>query len=394
MKDKTGTITLSAVWLFFCLYFMQAFDFPNALTVVVGAVLCLIMFIQQKRIRVDAGICLLTIALASYYVIVNGTQGLKYTILYIPLVMYVLANYTACSLKETENKISKLLMLIAAMVIGYTIYGILNSYMYYAGYVVPGTRRWQDFWTGEIVPGTQHTIYFLPMMALFFPAIAYLKERKWKSVFVVVMTAFFCYTSLVTRSRMPLLIFVIAFAVQMVLYAFLEKEKTKKLLSDKRIWICAGILIIFIVTAFFMVKDTAVVAAFINNLGKDGGILNNVRFTAQKQALMQLFLYPMGGRQMEMVLGSYCHNTWLDMANAAGLIPFFAFTLYTILTLYQLIRFVRKQSFSAETKLIAVGIYVVFLLYFSVEPALDASVHYLTPWIFMNGLLQGMNAID
>ena len=91
---------------------------------------------------------------------------------------------------------------------------------------------------------------------------------------------------------------------------------------------------------------------------------------------------------MEMVLGNYCHNTWLDMANAAGLIPFFAFTGYTIYTLYQLILFIRKKSIETDFKIIAVGIYVAFFLFYTVEPAMDASIHYLTPWVFLNTVIQ------
>ena len=389
MKDKTQTITIGIVWLFFCCYFLQAFDFPNVLAVVTGAALCLIMVIQQRKLRLDVGICLLGIALASYYVIVNGLQGLKYTILYIPLVIYVLANYTACSVKADADCNRKIMGLLLALVAGFTIYGILNSYMYYAGYVVPGTRRWQDFWSREIVPGTQHTVYFLPMMAMFFPAIALLKERKWKSVLVIFITVFFCYTSLVTRSRMPLLIFVLVVLVQAIVYAIFEWETVKNILLDKRTWIFASALFVLAIMGFFLVKDTAVMSAFINNLGKDGGILNNVRFVAQRQALFQIFDHPLGGRQMELVLGNYCHNTWLDMANAGGVIPFSAFTVYTVLTIYKLACFVRKRTVSTEIKLMAVGIYTVFFLYFSVEPALDASIHYLTPWIFLNGLIQG-----
>ena len=49
------------------------------------------MVVYQKVFRVDVGICLLTITLVSYYVIVNGVQGIKYSILYIPLIIYILA---------------------------------------------------------------------------------------------------------------------------------------------------------------------------------------------------------------------------------------------------------------------------------------------------------------
>ena len=391
MKDKTQTIILVGVWLFFLCYFLQAFDLPNVLTVALGGIFGLLMVMQQKKVRVDLGICLLTITLASYYLIINGVEGLSYMILYLPLIIYVVAHYAVCSVQKDEQYDSKIMWLLMSLIIGFTIYGILNSYMYYAGYVVPGTRRWQDFWSHEIVPGTQHTAYFLPMMAMFFPAIVYFGKRIWKSVVVVLLTVFFCYTSLATRSRMPLLIFAIAMMVQAVLYAFLEWEKVKCILCDKKTWIAGVVLLVSMLVGFVFVKDTPVMSAFINNLGKDGGILNNVRFVAQRQALSQLFDYPMGGRQMEMSLGNYCHNTWLDMANAAGLIPFFAFTAYTLFGAYELVRLVKTQTVTTELKLVAVGLFAVFFLYYSVEPALDASIHYLTPWIFLNGMLYGVN---
>lgn len=392
MRNIKSNYIFKITWLFFLVYFLNFLNISNTLVLLIGASLFLVMIIYQKMLRIDIGICLLTITLMSYYLIVNGIQGIKYSILYIPLIVYVLANYMIYSMKQDKNFNRMVLQVILALIVGFTIYGLLNSYMYYAGYVVPGTRRWQDFWSHEIVPGTQHTVYFLPMMAMFLPAIVFIKERKWKSIIVAVITVFFCYTSLVTKSRMPLLIFVIVFFVQGILYAITEWQVTKKVLVDKRTWILAICLMMLVVIGFVAVKDTAVMSNFLNNMGKDGGILNNVRFVAQRQAISQLFDYPMGGRQMDMILGNYCHNTWLDMANAAGLIPFFAFTAYTVYTLYELLCIVKKEWISTEIKMITVGIYSSFFLYFCVEPALDASIHYLTPWIFLNGVVHAINS--
>lgn len=392
MRNIKNDYMFGTVWLYFCVYFLNFLNISNTVVLLIGAGLCLMMVVYQKVLRVDIGICLLAITLVSYYVIVNGVQGIKYSILYIPLVIYVLVNYMACSLKKDKDYNQMILCVMLALIVGFTLYGILNSHMYYAGYVVPGTRRWQDFWSHEIVPGTQHTVYFLPMMAMFVPAIVFVKERKWKSVLAAVITIFFCYTSLATRSRMPLLIFMITVFVQGVLYGIIEWKLTKKVLLDKRTWMLIVGLVVVAIIGFIVVKDTAVVSAFISNMGKDGGILNNVRFVAQRQALSQLFDYPMGGRQMDMILGNYCHNTWLDMANAAGLIPFFAFTLYTLYTMYELLCIVKKEWISTEVKLITVGMYLSFFLYFCVEPALDASIHYLTPWIFLNGMVHAINS--
>lgn len=391
MKENTRTLTFGLVLVFLCCYFMRLFAFPNVLTVGVGAGLCLILLIQQKKLRIDLGICMLTLSMVSYYVIVNGVRGLFFMILYIPLVLYVLAEYTVCGIKEDKAFEKKLMLLIFAFVAGFAVYGILNSYMWYAGYVVPGTRRWQDFWTGEIVPGTQHTAYYLPVLAMFLPAVLYFKERKLVNAVLILLTAFFGYSSLATRSRMSVVIFALVFCLQALLFVLFEREKVKKVLSSKKIWALGVVLLIALIAGVFIVKDSPVVVAFIENMGKGGGILNNVRFSAQKMALEQLFVYPMGGRQME--LGrEFCHNTWLDMANAGGLIPFVSFALYTVYSIYELIRLLCKKNVTPEIKIMLAGLYTAFFLYLSVEPALDASIHLVTPWIFVNGLVHGMAA--
>ena len=260
-------------------------------------------------------------------------------------------------------------------------------------YVVPGTSRWQDFWTREIVPGTQHTAYYLPVLAVFVPAVVYFKEHQAKSILLVLLTAFFGYSSLATRSRMSVVIFAITACLQVLMFVCFERKKVQKMLNSKTTWAAALILLAAIAAGAYFVKDTSVVTAFIENLGKGGGILNNVRFSAQRSALSQLFDYPMGGRQME--LGrEFCHNTWLDMANAAGVIPFFAFALYTLYSLISLFRFLLKKNISPEVKMMMAGLYTAFFLYLSVEPALDASIHLVTPWIFVSAMIHGTNARD
>lgn len=388
MKDKTQTITFWAVCIYLFCYFVRIFNFPNELTVILGGILCLIMVIQQKCIRINIGICLLTITMISYYVIINGKQGLFFSISYIPLVIYILTDYMTCCVNGNRNSYEKIMLLIFVFVLGFTLHGLLNSYMYYAGYVVPGTRRWQDFWSGEIVAGTQHAAYYLPVLALLFPSIIYFKKSKWVSIAIFLCSVFFCYTALITKSRMQLVIFVIVFLAQMVMYILLEREKVQKNLLNKKIWFIGIILLIALVAGAFLLKDSDIIVAFIANMGKGGGIFNNVRFQAQRLALEQLFVYPMGGGMMELGI-SHAHNVWLDIANAAGLIPFFAFTAYTIYSLYEMVCFLIKKEISSEMKIVMVGLYGAFFLYFTVETALEASVHLMTPWLFVNALVHG-----
>ena len=145
MKEKTQNIAFYGVILFICCYFMRIMNLPNLLTVVCGAALSLLLLVQQKKLRIDVGICLLTLALAAHYVIANGARGILYAILYIPPMMYVLGSYSVCAAKNSREFEKKLLWLIFAMIAGYTILGILNSYMYYAGYGVEESTEYAKY---------------------------------------------------------------------------------------------------------------------------------------------------------------------------------------------------------------------------------------------------------
>ena len=388
MKTKAEPIVFGLILVYLTCYFARLFRFPDLLMLVLGAVFCLILLLKQKKIRIDAGLCLLAITMFSYCIFKFGIRAIVIMMPYIPVVIYVLANYLAAEIKHRENAETKLLYIIYSLVFGYAVYGILNSCMYFAGTGPEGVRYWVDFWTRDMTPGTQLTIYYLPVFAIAFPAIIYFYRRKWINAVIAVLIVFFIYASLATRTRTTLLVLGLVFCGQVLLYAILEKEKVMKGITPKKAGIFFGCVLAAIAVLVFVLKDNEIVQAFIANLGKDGGILNNVRFQAQSEVLKHLFDYPMGGNSTEMVI-QMAHNVWLDMANSTGLIPFFAFTAYTFWTLYELIRFLFKKGIGAEIKLVIAGIYVAFFLYYTVEPALDASIHFMTPWMLVNGLVHG-----
>lgn len=388
MKTKAESMIFGLIIVYLTCYFMQLFKFPNFLMLVLGAFFCLVLLLKQKKLRIDLGVCLLAITMFSYCIVVFGIRAIVIMMPYIPLVSYVLGNYISCDIKNQEESEIRLIYVIYSLVLGHAVHGILNAYMYFAGTGWEGTRYWLDIWTRQMTPGTQLTMYFIPVFALLFPAIIFFFRRKWANVVVILGTLFFIYVSLATRTRTTVLVLALVFCGQVVLYGFLERKKVLKSVTPKK----AGIFLVCIaaVTAIltFVLKDVDMIQNFILNLSKGGGIVNNVRFEAQAQALRQLFDYPMGGYQME--LGrKLAHNAWLDIANAAGLIPFFAFAAYTVLTFWELVCFIRRKEIDTEVKLMIAGLYVAFFLYYTVEPALNASVHFIAPWVLLNGLVHG-----
>lgn len=388
MKINTESMVYKFIWVFLTCYFAYLFKFPMIVTLGVGAIFCLYFLIKQKIIRIDAGLCFVSIAMLGFSAAKFGARGLFVMMPYVPVVIYVLATYLGAKNRLNKESELNLIYIIYCLIFGHAIYGILNAYMFFAGTGIEGTRYWVDFWTREMTPGTKMTPYFLVSFAVVFPSVMYFLKRKIANTMVILLTVFFIYVSLVTRTRTTILVLGLVLCAQALLFVVLEWKKIKEVVTPKRILIFGGTALLGLVALILLLKDHPIIVTFINNLGKDGGILNNYRFVAQKQALEQLFDYPFGGYQMQMQL-KMAHNVWLDLANAAGLIPFFALVGYTLWTAYELFRFVKDTTFSAGLKLMLFGIYVAYVLYYMVEPALEASIHFMSPWMLVNGLIHG-----
>lgn len=388
IKKEKESILYALILVYLTCYFIQLFGFPDLLMLVLGAIFCLILLLKQKKLRVDLGVCLIAITMFSYCIVVFGIRAIVIMMPYIPVLMYVLSHYLSKEIKVHDKSGIELSKVIYCLVFGHAVHGVLNSYLYFAGYRWEGTRYWMDVWQREIIPGTQLTLYYIPVFAVLFPALIYFTKKKGRNIMVILLSLFFVYASLATRTRTTLLVLALVFFIQGVIFVLLEKEKVMKNVTPKKLGLFFGGIIVLIAVLVFALKDLEIIRIFINNLSKGGGILNNIRFVVQRQALSQIFDYPWGGSQMVLDL-KLTHNVWLDLANEAGIIPFFAFAGYTLWTLYELIRFVMKKEIATEVKLMMVGIYVAFFLYYTVESAIRATVHFMTPWMLVNGLVHG-----
>lgn len=389
-QKNVQTIFWSAVMVFLCCYFMMLFDFPNRITILLGSLICLMLLIRQRAFRLDLNTVLLTVTIASYYIILYGTRAFTMSLPYVGILMYVLGNYLSAEVEKRQDSEKFYRWFLMMLIAGHAIHGVLNSALFLDGQLFEDDIRvWKDIWMPLTIPGTQQIVYFLPVLAMVFPSITYFKKKKIVSSLMIVLAFFFIYISMASQTRTSVLILPLVFAAQMFLFMTLEWEKVKKILIHRNTKIIGGILLIVLIGAVVVLKDHPLVSSFLGIMGRDGGIFNNIRFKLQRSALQQLFLYPMGGDQMDFMGYPYAHNAWLDMANMAGWIPFFAFTAYTFHVIWELICWLRKKEVSTERKLILAGIFGAFFLYYTVERAFDGSLHFMTPWFFINGMVHG-----
>lgn len=391
MQSKSEKILFGGIVVFLACYFTKIFDFHNLLSVAIGAVVCAILLFKQKKFRLDIATGLLVVTVAIYFINdMDVVRTFTSHSFYEVIVMYVLAHYLVYEVmgyEKSENKIKWIIFIIA---IGITIHGILNSYTFLNGQWKDGNIRvWQDFWSEEYVNGTMQVIYYLPALALTFPAIVYFKKQKICNIFIAVSSIFFIYISVISQSRMPVVIFPMVLLLQVILFALLEKESIEKFFTKKRLVILASVVLIGMIAIIAIMLSTSIGKTFISILGRDGGILNNVRFKIQHRALEQLFVYPMGGNYMDHLGYDHTHNLWLDIADIGGIIPFVTFAGYTVITAFELVKLILKKSVLTEIKVLFIGLYSAYFLFFTIEPGLNWHVYFVTPWIFLHGLIHG-----
>lgn len=389
MESKKGKLTFAVVWIFLLCYFMMLFDFPNKLTILFGSIICLCLWKKQGKFRLDIGICLLTLTMASYHIIVYGTRAFTMSLPYVPLVIFVLGHYLACEVYCYKNREKAFIWLIMTIVVGYSIHGALNSYMYLSGEIADTGRHWLDFWLQVHLPGTWQCVYFLPALAYCFLAVIYWKRAKISNSIILVVSILFIYVSIASQSRMAIVIFVLTVFCQIVLYIILEYEKVKKIVKNRVTWVILFSAFFIMYVMLYFIKDHEIIKQFAASWGRSGGIFNNVRFKIQKSALQQIPLYPMGGNRMHLYGYAHAHNAWLSMADMAGWIPFGTFTIYTVITLIESICWTFKKEITTERKIMTVGLLITFFLFYMVERVFEGALHFLTPYIFINGLIHG-----
>ena len=374
--------------LFIFLIFINFRDIPNRYALLGAAGLYLLYVILYKKIRLDVNTILAAITLSVY----AGLRGFRTSDIIMYAALPLAFGFFGKSLMVTDREGSWRtcfeLLPVTVFLIGYSGHGVLNGISYFVkGTLGPGIRYWADFWTGEIIPGTHHGNYLLPMMAIVVPSVIYLKKYKVNCSTFLLCNLFFLYYALRSLARTPIMVFGILAVWELSLFIYINRSNPKLMGYVKKTLLAGVIAAVIAVCLILLNWDTISRLRFVENLSKDGGILNNVRFVAQRSVLVNLFKYPKGGMPIEGL--KMAHNVWLDMALDTGILTFGMFTLNTVIYLVQLIRLLRSSA-PEVLKYVMSGIYFAFILYYSVEPALNANIQFLVPWIFNNGLIAGV----
>lgn len=285
-----------------------------------------------------------------------------------------------------ENVEKQLSIVIWILVLGMLLHGALNAWAgWREGIFDSGKRVWSDYWTKKDLPATQHVFFFIPVVSVVF-VVFFMKW--WKSIVILFFVAGSLWFNIVTKSRTIVGSLGCAVIWGVILCIYLNRRNKKALKG-----MAAGgtaLLIILIVAILIYVKKNMPIQEskmYYFLFERGGGIFHNVRFQAQLGVIRQMGIFWAGGRRMELNL-YYAHNVWLDMYNAGGIVPFLLFSGYTILSLIDVIKIIVNEKASAKIKMLISSLWLGFVAYYMIEPALDANVLWVAYWCFLGGVIR------
>lgn len=389
MEQKKEKILFEAGMAFLAVMSIWFWAVGGKIVLAAFALLCAVQVIISKKFLWDIESILLLAGMFIYSIISREPVEWIIKLTLLPFLFYYYGKSAIIMQEKSERELrSKTAVIVLSL--GLLIGSILNAISWQQHGFDEIGRAWEEFWTGQVLPATQHVFWSLLIVALVFYGGYYWKKSRLINSVLVLGGLWSVWFSLITGSRITVLVFGIVFLANIILYCYFNWPDERK-----RGYIIKGLVGATVVSVLLIV-------AYMLNIGgiftpikesymwtRNGGILHNIRFQAQLSVIKQLFQYPFGGNHMDVAGLSSAHNVWLNIADTAGLLPFILIVAYTVCTVWNLVKLVRMQNVSQEIKYLLVSAYISLFLYYMVEPALDANVMYWCVWMLVCGLIKG-----
>ena len=285
------------------------------------------------------------------------------------------------------------MILIIVLSAGMFLHGLLNIYAYMSSshYETYDYYRISvDFWRREVVNVKSTEMLFIMatgvgLGVLFSPAKLRYKACALATVFLALaVTAFLA-------NRTLIVVFAIIFTWRWVHWFFNQSVSLiKKLLAIMGLPIIAYSIFLIIQNNLFGLQD------FFNSLKIIKRFTSNTEGT--RSNVWSLFFensnflkYPWGGKFItEGTEYSYLHNTWLDVYNVTGVIPFLLFLLVTVAFLIQFFKNkVTLNRYHKATEITVVqSLMIAVALNMMVEPVIESNPYYIIILLMILGALK------
>jgi hypothetical protein len=389
IKSRTDKVKLDWVWIFM-IFLLAANLFAKEGYLLIGVIIIGLFICGYKGSRFKPTIDLLMISLFSlaYFTIYSIHKGPSLSLFFLYVIVPISCFFIGYFIVKFDKEI--VTKTILAVATGMFFHGFLNMILYFKAFGTSSSiRSVPDVWTGVQMAATLQGTYFtLVVSLLFFSYIQWEEKNKVFAIFLIMGAVFSISSSLILGNRTLILIMILVFVLNLLLYTFILKTSQIKVF---KMWLLIGVSLLVLGGAYSMdllgIKDFVLGSNFYSRVGTSG-IGEDPRFVVQSSVISQMFDYPFGGYNINLGLNSYAHNLWLDVLVATGLIPFLLLIVYTLKVIMNLFMVIKNRHVDRQCKFMMFSITFGFLINFMVEPILDGIPYMFMLFCLLNGMIK------
>ena len=301
----------------------------------------------------------------------------------------VLSYYIGMMLIEiSKNKEKSVITYTYSIAIGFFIHAMAN----YIINIGTQDRNTIDIWTGVGRSATLQATMLTMIMGSSFYSLVALKNKLYKLIITIIIILSLSY-NLILGTRTLIIVSVVSFIVSCITFIILNRRNIFLVLKNGKTLLIVIIVIFLVFISNFMgIREKIENTKLLRRINKPYSTEE-----ADENRVQTLFLafnsileHPMGGNNERIGELKYAHNMWLDVGKQAGIIPFVLLSVFTIISLWNVIKIFKNEKFSNEFKVFLAGIYSAVLLNMAVEPIMQGEPLFFIMFCMIIGMVDNV----
>ena len=352
-------------------------------------IICFILFIDNKlqfKVNSPKTFIILCLFAVSFY-------GFTYKLGFYSVMGFTfpMAYYIGSNMKNpNEDNIKKVVYLIA---ISMGCHIILSSIY---EFIVHGARGFfmssshYDVWTRKKIANTTTAVNADILIGCLYYLILHEKNKRVKTVFLVVFALSIFYLLVIGR-RTPVLMIGIVFAISFLYESLILNripEKTRKRFIKIALVLTALIVCIVLFYSLNLFNCRTILQEYYIFLKFSQSFIDDERFVLLKQSFALMPKYPFGGQHISSILGQPIHDLLSDIYDYAGVVTYIITIIYCFVYLMNIYKLYKSDKVSNDFKVFILGPFICIVIQMFIEPVMTGSSLFLIVAIIINALVE------
>lgn len=394
----------------YILLFLFSLNVFNQSSLLLAAMFAFVVICDKGKLYIPSNdrVFFVLLIFAVTFFVFSSQNGLSAGISAIgcPMAYYIglRVQYDQMDIKHSENQMKSVTLLLVAGMTSHAVVNFIYELIRFGG-INSGGIHYDFFSFGARTSATGAATY----LTLFSGVIFYLlimesdSIKKWIAGVLLIVVAF-AY-DMVLGGRTFFALTGISVVLSLIVFARGQKNGAERRKAiRKAIFI---LLVLLAVAAVILIRFHDVISKMFEstylfhrisyaNTAQSQDLLSffksSDRWRIREQYIARMLDYPWGGRKILNTVGLYAHELWLDIFDAAGMIPFILIWIVTLQITFCNFKYVLNKEVPVKNRVLLIGITASVTAQFFFEPVLTGCRALLFSYFLICGMIRSQLA--